>query len=380
MNQRILPVIYFLTTVLALLWGASLQAQVYDETILIRTPVDHDLYTAGRQIEIQADVAGDLVAAGQIVTVNATVEGDVIAAGETINLRARVLDDVRAAGRQVFISSEIADHLVAAGESVTLEAGSKIGSWAWLAGDTVRVSGQIASELKAAARRMIISGEIHGDVELFAEQIDILDGAHIHGNLIWHSKQFPNIEEGGIINGQLIEKPFDFGYKEHDKGLPLAGTIFFAISLMATGTVLYLLFPQLTQSASTSLQQRPWLCLGIGLAVLFVTPLVIMLLFATLIGSLLAFILLACYLVILLLSVVIGIFAVSEQGLHRYGKWETAGRGQHLLAFVIAVIAFWILQLIPIIGGLIQLAIVLFGAGGVSLAIHRARTVAIATA
>lgn len=379
MNQRMLPVICFLATVFSLVWGTSLHAQIYDETILIRTPVDHDLYTAGRQIEIQADVAGDLVAAGQLVTVNATVEDDVIVAGETINLRARVLDDVRAAGRQMFISSEIADHLVAAGESITLEVGSKIGSWAWLAGETIRVYGQIGSELKVAARRVIISGEIQGDVELFAKQIDILDGAHIHGNLIWHSKQPLNIEEGSIINGQLIEKPFDFEYKEHDKGLSLAASLFFAISLMATGSVFYLLFPQPTNSASNSLQQRPWLCLAIGFAVLFVTPFVIMLLFATLIGSLLAFMLLACYLVILLFSLVIGIFAVSEQGLRRYGKWETAGRGQHLLAFVFAVIVLWILQLIPFIGGLIKLAIVLFGAGGVSLVIHRARSVAIAT-
>lgn len=380
MNQRMLPVIYFLTTVLALLWGASLQAQVYDETILIRTPVAHDLYTAGRHIEVQADITGDLVAAGQLITVNATVEEDVIAAGESINLRARVLDDVRAAGRQVNISSEIADHIVAAGESVTLESGSRIGSWAWLAGETVRVSGQIGSELKAAARRVIISGEVNGNVELFAEQIDILNGARIHGDLIWHSKQPPNIEEGGIIDGQLIEKPFDFEHRKDGKGIPLAGTLFFAISLMATGTVLYLLFPRLTENASSELQQRPWFSLGIGLAVLFATPLVILLLFATVIGSLLAFMLLACYLVMILFGVVIGIFAISEQGLRRYGRWETAGRRRHLLAFVIVVIALWILQLIPIIGGLIKLAIVLFGAGGVSLAIYRAKSVTAAAA
>lgn len=373
MNQIILSFTYFLFTALALLWGPLLQAQVYDETVLIRTPVAHDLYTAGRHIELQADVSGDLVAAGQLITVNATVEGDVIAAGETINLRAKVLDDVRAAGRQILISGEIADHVVAAGENVTLEASSRIGSWAWLAGETVRISGLVGSELKAAARRVIINGEIKGDVELFAEQIDILDGARIDGDLIWHSEQPPSIEEGGIINGQLVEKPLDFEHKEHGRGIPLAGTLFLAISLMATGTVFYLLFPRLTENASTELQQRPWASLGIGLAVLFITPFAIMLLFATLIGSLLALSLLACYLVMILFSVLISIFTISELGLRRYGKWETAGRGRHLIAFLTAIITLWILQLIPIVGGLIQLAIVLFGLGGLALVGYRNR-------
>lgn len=374
MTPRMPPFIHMLSTLLALLWATSLQAQVYDETVLIRTPVAHDLYTAGRYVELQAGVSGDLVAAGEQITVNATIKGDVIAAGETISLRAMVMDDVRAAGRQVLVSNEIADHIVAAGESVILESGSRVGNWAWLAGETVRVSGEVGSELKVAARRVIISGEVNGNAELYAEQIDILDGARIQGDLIWHSEQPPNIEEGSMIGGQVTEIPFEFEQKEHHGGIPLAGTLFFAVSLMATGIVFYLLFPRLTENACTGLQQRPWLSLGIGLAVLFVTPLAIVLLFTTLIGSLLAFTLLAGYLVMLLFSVVIGIFALSELGLRRYGRWETAGRGRHLLAFAITVLALWILQLIPIIGGLIQLAIILLGLGGLSLVLYRSRS------
>ncbi|MCW8329055.1 polymer-forming cytoskeletal protein [Photobacterium sp. SDRW27] len=375
MNKRTSPKWYFVAAMLALLWGAMAQAQVMDETVLIRTPVTHDLYIAGRHVEIQAEVTGDIVAAGQLISVNATVEGDIIAAGETINLQARVMDDVRAAGRQIIVSNEIADHIVAAGESITLESSSRIGSWAWLAGETVRISGLIEHELKVAARKVIISGEIKGDVELFAEQIEILEGAHIHGDLIWYSKQAPMLQEGGVIGGQVIEKPFE--HKKHDRGIPLAGTAFLTISLMATGTITYLLFPRLTEQANTELQRSRWLSLGLGLAVLLVTPIAIMLLFATVIGSLLALALLACYLVMVLFSVVISIFAVGKQGLRITGRDEGAGKGLHILAFLIAVIAIGILQLIPIIGGFIQLAIVLFGLGGLSLALYRGKPLSV---
>ena len=51
---------------LALVWGTALQAQTLGETVLIRAPVEQDLYIAGRHIEVMAEVQGDLVAAGLV--------------------------------------------------------------------------------------------------------------------------------------------------------------------------------------------------------------------------------------------------------------------------------------------------------------------------
>ncbi|ELR66511.1 hypothetical protein C942_04209 [Photobacterium marinum] len=370
MNQLKTSFMIF-TTMVVLLWTSLLRAQTFDENVLIVSPVSHDLYTAGHHIEVQSEIAGDLIVAGQMISINSIVDGDIIAAGETINLQAAVSDDVRVAGRQIIISNHIADHIVAAGETVTLEQDSRIGSWAWLAGDTVRISGYIDQELKVAARRVIISGEIKGDVELFAEQIDILDSARIHGNLIWHSKHQPTIESGGQINGQLIEKPWE--HPEHNGGSPFAGLAFITLSLMFSGIVIYLLFPALPLQASRSVQQRPLLSLSAGLGVLLITPVVIAVLFVTAIGSLLAFALLASYLVMILLGVTCALFSLGHMGLQLTGKHEKAGKGLRILAFVLALIAIGLLQLIPFIGSLIYLAVILFGLGGLTLAIYRNR-------
>ncbi|MGF1760979.1 polymer-forming cytoskeletal protein [Photobacterium sagamiensis] len=372
MNPRTHTLICFFAAVLTLIWGTALQAQVMGETVLIRAPVEHDLYTAGRHIEILAEVKGDLVAAGQVINVTDTVNGDVIAAAEIINLRAKVLDDVRAAGRRVIVSGEVGDHMVAAGENVTLESGSRIGSWAWLAGESVRVSGQVGGELKAAARHVIISGEVMGDVELIAEQIEILDGAHLHGDLIWRSEQPPKLGDDAVIDGRIIERPLP-EHMEQDGTVPLAAFTFFAVSLMTTGVVLYLLFPRVTDQAMVMLHSQPWLCLGLGVMVLITTPLIIMLLFVTTIGSLLALGLLASYLVMILVAVVTGIFAVGDLGLRLTGKRETAGKGLLILSFLIAIILLGLLQLIPIVGGVIKLAVVLFGLGGLALTAYRGR-------
>ncbi|PSW06666.1 hypothetical protein C9I89_03790 [Photobacterium lipolyticum] len=370
MNPRNHTLICFFAAVLTLIWGTALRAQVMGETVLIRAPVEHDLYTAGRHIEILAEVDGDLVAAGQVINVTDTVLGDVIAAAEIINLRANVLDDVRAAGRQVIVIGEVGDHMVAAGENVTLESGSRIGSWAWLAGESVRVSGQIGQELKAAARHVIISGEVIGDVELMAEQIEILDGAHLHGDLIWRSEQPPLISDGATIGGRIIERPLP-EHMEDDDTVPLAAFIFFAVSLMITGVVIYLLLPQVTDQTMVILRSQPWLCLGLGVLVLITTPLVVILLFVTTIGSLLALVLLACYLVMILVAVVTGIFSVGDLGLRLAGKGDNAGKGLRILSFLIAITLLGLLQLIPIVGGVIKLAVVLFGLGGLALTAYR---------
>jgi len=373
MQPRIHLICCFCAAMLALVWGTALQAQTLGETVLIRAPVEQDLYIAGRHIEVMAEVQGDLVAAGQVISISEMIQGDVIAAGETVNLRARVLDDVRVAGRQVTLASEVGDHMVAAGERVTLESGSRVGGWAWLAGESVRMSGYVGKELKVAARHVIVSGEVMGNVELIAEKIEILDGAHLHSDLIWRGEHPPQLDDGALIDGRVIELPLPEHMKQ-EEGAPLAAFAFFAVSLIATGVVLYLLFPRVIVQTSTMLRRQPWICLGLGGAVLVITPLVILLLFVTTIGALLALALLACYLVMLLLAVVVGVFAVGELGLHFAAKGKEAGKGLRIVAFVVAILLLGLLQIIPFVGGLVELVLVLFGLGGLTLAMyHRQR-------
>ena len=75
----------------------------------------------------------------------------------------------------------------------------------------------------------------------------------------------------------------------------------------------------------------------------------------------------------ILVAVVTGTFAVGDLGLRLTGKRETAGKGLLILSFLIAIILLGLLQLIPIVGGVIKLAVVLFGLGGLTLTAYRGR-------
>ena len=117
----------------------------------------------------------------------------------------------------------------------------------------------------------------------------------INGNLIYRSENKPHIAEGAVIAGDVIAKPVL--YKEpQGKG---AGIIFIVV-LAVAAIVYYLLFPAFSVAAANGLRRSPFIALGLGVAFLFATPFVVMLLLVTVIGVLVALPLLAWYLVSLL--------------------------------------------------------------------------------
>lgn len=76
--------------------------------------VEDDLIVSGNEIYIDGTVKGDLVAVGSYVEVNGTIEGDLMAAAAEVRINGTVTDDVRAAGAGVIVTGKIGDDLFAA--------------------------------------------------------------------------------------------------------------------------------------------------------------------------------------------------------------------------------------------------------------------------
>jgi cytoskeletal protein CcmA (bactofilin family) len=111
---------HVLMVLLAALCVSQVRAQWAGELVEIDEPQAEDVYAAGRDVKVVADVEQDVTSAGQRVSISGRVGGDVIAAGETVIVRGQVLDDVRAAGRRVSVYGKVVDHVVVAGQSVHL--------------------------------------------------------------------------------------------------------------------------------------------------------------------------------------------------------------------------------------------------------------------
>ncbi|MBT8447161.1 MAG: polymer-forming cytoskeletal protein [Gammaproteobacteria bacterium] len=355
---------------LAVLCASQAPAQWADEIVLINRPQTDDVYAAGRDIEIAADVEQDVTTAGQRVSVSGRVGGDLIAAGEIVIVRGEIADDIRAAGRSVAVYGKVGDHIVAAGKTVAIERGAEVGGRASLAGETVRVDGRIGRDLKAAGRNVSLSGVVDGDADIAGRNINIEPGAVVHGDLVLRSETKPEISAEARIIGQVIQKPLPDRSAE-PQGFLIG--LLFALGPVIAAVLIYLLFPGACVATALTAQAAPWKSLALGFAVLVLTPLAVVLLFATVFGYLLALMLLALYLFTVALGLLAGFFLLGDLGLRLLDKRDHAFTGLRVLSIIAAVAVLAVIQFVPLLGGLIGFLVWLIGLGAVVLGTYRSR-------
>ncbi|HEX7045011.1 MAG TPA: hypothetical protein VF203_10380 [Burkholderiales bacterium] len=355
------------------LLGSPAHAQEAGESVVKQGHFTRDLYLAGGTVEVLASVEGDVIAAGGQVTVDNTVTGDVMAAGGTVSVRARVADDVRIAGGNVTLAGSVGDHAVIAGGHVLLAPGSSVGGRAWLAGNSINVGGKIGGNLRAAGARITIAGDVGGDVVLYAESVEIASGATIRGNLTYHSRDPARIASDATIAGKVTRQRLGPSEEMREGARAAAGAARVAlyVSLTLTAIVLYLLFPKVSAGAVAALNDSPLKALGLGLALLAATPLVIVLLFASLVGVWLALTVVALYLLFLLLGFLTGVVSVGDWGLRLVGQDDRASTGLRVLSIVAAFVVLWMVRWVPVLGSLAMFALLVFGLGALTLHLWR---------
>src|SRR6266540_973335 len=147
-------------------------------------------------------------------------------------------------------------------------------------------------------------------------------------------------------------------------------------ALLLTGAVMIFAFPRFTPAAAQAIETDPWRSLGVGALALLGAPAVMVALFVTGVGIPLGLILLAAYLVALLVGYLVAALFVGLVGVRRL-RGEPPGspipkRGPLVLRLLAALVVLGILRLVPVLGGLVSLAALLFGMGALVMQLHRA--------
>jgi cytoskeletal protein CcmA (bactofilin family) len=346
-----------------------LPAQEAGESVRLQGVITEDVYAAGGTVDVLATVEGDVVVAGGRVAVGEMVSGDVMAVGGSVDIHATVGDDLRLAGGDVRLSGSVADDAIVAGGNVALLSDSQVGGRAWLSGGRIEVAGVIGRELKAAGGNVVLSGRVKGNVHIEGQRIRILDSAIIDGELSYSGPQEAEIAEGAQIHGGVHYEPVD-----RPVGAIIAaaiGMLFLGLlSLILTGILWYLLFPRFIASAVTNLRAEPWKCLGLGLALFAATPVVISVLFVTIIGWLPALVIGALYLLLLLSGFLTSAFYVGDSLWHLRGQGEQS-RASRLGSFALAALLIILLGLVPLLGSLLLFVLMLLGMGTVTFGLYR---------
>jgi hypothetical protein len=256
---------------------------------------------------------------------------------------------------------------------VHLRPGASVGQNASLAGDRVTTEGTIQRDLKIGAATAEIGGDVGGTVEAHAERVSVLPGAVIRGDLIVDGREPPDISPQARVFGQVRHEP-----SARDGSAWLAWPMLWLYSfaaLLLLGLAAVAFSPSWAAHVASTLRTRAGRSVLTGLLWLIVTPVVVGLLLITIVGIPLALVLLAFYGVVLLLSAVFVAYRVGNWVFERGREPSTASPW---LQMAIGVLIVSLGMSLPVIGWVIVLAVMLFGAGAIVLERRSIRTPAVA--
>jgi cytoskeletal protein CcmA (bactofilin family) len=344
--------------------------------------VNDDLYVFGQTITIQGTVNGDVIAAGQTVTVAGPVHGDVMAAGRSVIVAGPIDGAARLAGQTLEINAPIGHDLLAAGATVDVGSGAPIGRDLLIGANTATVAGPVGRSIQVGAQTLTIGGPVGGDVLARVTTLRLGTDATIQGSLSYSSNQDAIMDPGAVVWGGTTRLPMAPASAEPGPAAQFGQGVLAwfqtLVGLSMLGLTIVLLFPGFGRRTTETLSRQPWPSVGIGLAVLVGMPLAALLLFIVglLIGGWwLGLLGLALYIGLLPLGyTMVGLY-VGRSIMARAGR-PAVGDGWALLA---GLAAMGLVSLVPLVGGAVLFAALLFGLGSSVLtlsSIYRARATA----
>ena len=331
--------------------------------------VNKDYFATGNTVEISGTVNGDVYAFGGQVLVDGKVNGDLIAAGGMVNVSGDISQDARVGGGQVTISGKIGRNLTVGGGNVDITSSATIAGGVVAGGGNISLAAPVGKDVKIGAGNLTVSNLIAGDLDAAVGVMRLTSKAQVGGNLTYWSNQKASIDKNAKISGKLTQKkPSEVAKPAPKKalgiitGIDLFTKIVSLVSTLVLGLLLIAFFPRYNRAVVYTLRRRPWVSLGIGFLALILTPIIFGLLLVTIVGMPIAFILLALYLISLYL---VRIFIIFWAGTTIF---ERTGRKLHeVWALIVGLVVYYIITLIPIIGGLVTFFVILFGLGAAIL-------------
>lgn len=333
-------------------------------TISKSETIDGSAYLGGRTVTIDGTVKGDVFCAGQNVFVTGTVEGDVICAGQTLRVTGKVMGDVRVAGQQVDVGSAVSGSVTVAAESLNILPEANIGRDLTIGAQSLHLSGQIGRDVLSTSQDAIINATVGRNVQGEFENIALESKAKISGDFNYRSPDVARMADGATVSGQTKHETAEPRTHTDATTTKLGSTIFGFASLLLIGLAAIFIAPRWFDVAGEAVRTRPFGSFAYGAAVLFGVPIVAGLLFVTLIGLPLAFMLLLVWGAAMIGAMTITAYAVGWIVVEKLA-WPS--RGQRIASLLVGLLIMALVGLIPVIGGIAVFAALLFGLGSLAL-------------
>jgi cytoskeletal protein CcmA (bactofilin family) len=386
--------------------------------------IEDDLYVGAATVEINGTIKGDLIAFGSNIIIGAEgiIEEDLIAAGQSVIVNGEVKDDARLAGAILSLgeNAKVGDDLVGAGYSLETKPSSLVGGDLLFMGAQSLLTGDIEGNVQIGAGGVELDGKIAGNVELEVgapgdvtpfspfqfipnmPPVPVVPGGltvgpdtEINGDLMYKAPEESDVPSWAVGGEVEFEEAIPVDITVESEQEPTTGEKVWnwflvnlrrLISLLIIGLILVWLIPNLIEQVSANLGAKPWHSLGWGVLLYFgffflifvilMLTIILMVIFSiitltaiawlifgigfvTIINLVLAFVISTAFLTKIFVSYLVGRLILervkSDQALSMY--WS----------FIVGLLVFIILTSIPYLGWIVNLGVIFFGLGAITL-------------
>ena len=326
--------------------------------------VSGDLYAAGGTVQISGVVQQDAVIMGGKITSNGEITQNAFLVAGGVDVHGPVGDDLRIVSGEVIVADKVeGDLFVMAGSVSILSSASIAGDLIIYAGDAV-IEGPVGGDILGTVGELRIDTNVAGSVDVTVNTLTLGDRANVEGSLTYISSQVLERALNATIVGDLVRNDPVIPQGDSQRFSWLVPSLVLLFSVLAWYLVSRKSLSFVIGRALVN-SPRPFLT---GLITFIFVPVVIGLLFVSMIGSFVGVVLLLAYLLFIALSL-IGMVAILGQLLML--AFNRKSKGVSLLALVVGIFGFILLSMLPTIGELIVFVLMILTLGAIVDSITR---------
>lgn len=280
MSYRLrLPLLTILTLIFsaAILSVEAIQFFNTDTYVLMEEEtLDEETWVLATSADLQGSVNDDLFLISSNTVLNATFKDDVWAVGNVITVAGTFEESPRILGGQlVRIQGTLQNGLMAFAKTVQLSTNAILSGKSYLGGENILYEGSAFGKIYMAGTKVTLKGTIEGDLRIIADDIALMPGTSISGDVFYTSPTELVPGKGVTIGGKLI--PVTLG----DQWIsPLAIlnegwrklNIIFYVNALFLGIIYIVLSSRKVGHAVRCCRVRPFRAFLIGFTALFILP------------------------------------------------------------------------------------------------------------
>lgn len=359
----LIVVILLLSGLIGTAFAQGIGEQGGDMMVPAEKSINDDYFAMGETVTVKGRITGDMFATGNNIATEGNIEGDIIALGRQIDAGGSVGGNVRTGGQAVSIRGNVERSVTAACQELTIGSSSVIGGNILATASMLRVDGKISGALRSTAGTILIAGEVVRDVEVTADQVVVLPGAKIGGNLTYKSDNPAEIHDGAQINGTVkritVAPPSE---------QPLASIIWEealkVVSLLVLALLFVLLLPLATEQVADTVRTQLWMSLGLGVGGFLVPPVLALVLFITVIGIPLGWLFLVGYGAFLGAGILLGkVFLGFLLGVSILRALQKKQQVSPIWSVLLGTAIIKLLTYIPYVGWVVNIFVLLLAMG-----------------